>query len=69
MFNANKFKALVIVGGLSFNDVADKLKIAPTTLYRKIKRDGDFSRSEIQTLRTMFGKEEIEDIFFENKLT
>ena len=69
MFNKTKFKAAAVLSGLSMAQIANRLGINLATLYRKINRDGDFSRSEIQILRSILGIENMDDIFFANNLT
>ena len=48
----------------TMKDIADMLEISQTTLYRKIKRDGDFSRKEIQRKREFLKLKEPDKIFF-----
>ena len=64
MFNKNKFKAEVISAGKTYGDVANHLGINETTLYRKIARDGDFSRSEIQKICDLLCIDNPAPIFF-----
>lgn len=46
-FNKDKFRGAVVGAGLRLEDLAAKLSINPCTLHRKIKANGNFSRSEI----------------------
>ncbi len=69
MFNKNKFKGCVYSSGLTMKEVALKLGINETTLYRKINRDGDFSRSEINELIELLKITNPNEIFFNEKLT
>lgn len=48
----------------TMKDIADMLEISQTTLYRKIKRDGDFSRKEIQRISEFLKLKEPDKIFF-----
>lgn len=64
MFKENELYGLLAKNGLTKRDFAKLLGINATTLYKKIKRDGDFSRKEIQIMINQFGKEEICSIFF-----
>lgn len=50
--------------GLTSTEVAKQLGIDPSTMYRKIKADGDFSRSEINKLVEILKLESPNDIFF-----
>jgi len=70
MFNENKFKGAVVAAGKTTSDVADALNINLTTLYRKLQRDGDFSREEIQKVKEFLNlsSEEANEIFFADKL-
>lgn len=67
MFNERKFRAAVVLAGLTMEQVAKKLDISVATLYRKIKRDGDFNRAEIQILGSLLPMK-AEEIFFEQEL-
>ena len=64
MFDKVKFKASLVLAGKTVADVAARLGINDSTLYRKISKDGDFTRSEIQTLVEFLGIENPADIFF-----
>lgn len=66
MFNQNLFKAKIIEKGFSMKDIWRGLEIAPSTLYRKIANDGDFSRSEIEKIGCILNLslEECSNIFF-----
>lgn len=50
MFDKNKFKAQLIASGLTVKDIAALLEVNESTVYRKIERDGDFSREEINLM-------------------
>lgn len=69
MFDEQKFRAAAILSGLSMDQIANQLGINSTTLYRKLKRNGDFSRSEIQILRSLFIVKNTDSIFFADNLT
>ena len=47
MFNQNVLKAKIIEKGLSVVDLCGQIGICEATFYRKMSRDGDFSRFEI----------------------
>ncbi len=66
MFNEKKFRMALIENGLKIDDIAKALKVSKTTIYRKIKGESDFFRSEIQTIAEMVGKENANQIFFAN---
>ena len=44
MFNEQELRVAMVREQKTMKDIADMLEISQTTLYRKIKRDGDFSR-------------------------
>lgn len=47
MFNQNLLKAKIIEKGVSVLDLCNDLGICEATFYRKLSRNGDFSRFEI----------------------
>ncbi len=65
-FDKNKFKGFIILKGYGLTDIAKWLDINPTTLYRKMARNGDFSRKEINLIseKLSLTQNEINDIFF-----
>lgn len=66
MFNKNKLSAKIIENGFSVQEIAEKLGINPSTLYRKMNSETDFTRNEITMLRDFlhFSLEEMNEIFF-----
>lgn len=68
MFDEKRFKSAIVLSGMSMEQIANELGINVVTLYRKINRDGDFSRAEIQILKTLLPVEDPYEIFFTNKL-
>lgn len=64
MFNKTEFQVAMLRAGLTSTEVAKQLGIDPSTMYRKIKADGDFSRSEINKLVEILKLESPNDIFF-----
>ena len=64
MFNKIKFKAAVVLSGKSMQDVANRLEIDVSTLYRKINNDGFFTRCEIETLTKYLSIGDPMSIFF-----
>lgn len=69
MFDTNRFKATLVLNGLKAEDVARLLGVNITTYYRKLNNDGDFSRSEINTMIDSFQIEDPISIFFAKELT
>lgn len=68
MFNKQKFKASMVAAGKTSKETAEALGINEATLYRKISRNGDFSRLEIQKLTEFLKLDNPIDIFFEKLL-
>lgn len=66
MFNKNRFKACVIESGKSISEAAQYLGISESTMYRKIERNGDFKREEIEKLILFLNIKNPMDIFFTN---
>ena len=64
MFDKNKFKASIVAAGKTVNDVALKLGLNESTLYRKINNDGAFTRKEIQEIIIFLEIKNPLDIFF-----
>lgn len=64
MFKENEFRAQIVRAGKTQKDVAAYLHINESTLYRKIKADGDFSRKEINALIIFLDIKHPEEIFF-----
>lgn len=68
MFNKLEFNAQIARKGMLRKDVAKALGIDVSTLYRKIEKDGDFSREEMATLIELLGIEDPKAIFFADEL-
>lgn len=66
MFNGNLLKAKLIEKGISVIELCDDLGICEATFYRKLSRNGDFSRFEIRqiTKRLKLSRAERDTIFF-----
>ncbi|NDO18451.1 XRE family transcriptional regulator [Lachnospiraceae bacterium MD329] len=69
MFDENKFRAAVIANGKTLKDVAHALDISIVTLYRKMSGESDFYRNEIEKCRTLLNGDNLNDIFFNDKVT
>ena len=70
MFNKNLLKAKLIEKGLSVIDLCNELGICEATFYRKLSRNGDFSRIEIEKIvnkLNLVGHER-DNIFFAKQL-
>ena len=68
MFNKLEFNAQIARKGMLKKDVAKALGIDVSTLYRKMEKDGDFSREEMSTLIELLGIEDPKEIFFADGL-
>ena len=70
MTNELELKAELVRNGISQKEMAGKLGIDVATLYRKFKGDSDFSRSELQIIRSILGLSDkrFVDIFFTSLL-
>lgn len=68
-FDKKRFKACVVLVGLTLRQVAAALSIDEATLYRKMNGDSDFYRREIQQLCNLLKIDNPAHIFFANKLT
>lgn len=66
MFNENKFRGKVAENRMTLTGVADKLGINAVTLNRKMNGQSDFTRAEIQELRSILclDAHDVESIFF-----
>lgn len=64
MFDEKELGVAMVREQKTIKDIADMLEISQTTLYRKIKRDGDFSRKEIQKISEFLNLKEPNKIFF-----
>lgn len=69
MFNLPEYRAAMARKGLTKKDVAQALNITEVTLWRKLKRGGDFSRAEINTLVDLMDIEDVAAVFFAPEVT
>lgn len=68
MFDKKRFKAAVVLAGLTLRQVAIELNIDEATLYRKMNGESDFYRREIQQLCDILEIKNPADIFFAQEL-
>lgn len=67
MVNINKLRGKIIENGLSVKDLADKLEMDRSTLYRKINSEGDtMTISDAEKISKILdlSLEEVNSIFF-----
>ena len=68
MFDKKKFKSQLVLAGISAKELAEKLGINESTLYRKINEDGRFTRKEINDMISILHIVDAKEIFFAEKL-
>jgi DNA-binding Xre family transcriptional regulator len=68
MFNEREFEAQLVRKGIKKYELADRLGMSYTNLYRKIKT-GRFTREEIGKIIDIAGIDEPVPIFFADELT
>jgi len=68
MFDKNKFKAQMVLMGVTCRELACNLGINEATLYRKINNDGSFTRDEINKIIGILKIDDPEAIFFAKEL-
>lgn len=68
MFNKNRFKAQLALAGMTMRELAEKLDIDESTLYRKVNSGGSFTREEINKMIEILEIKEPMPIFFASEL-
>lgn len=68
MFDERRFKAQLVLADVTMKELAVKLGINESTLYRKIKQDGAFTRDEINEMISILNISDPKDIFFADEL-
>lgn len=68
MFDERRFRAQLVLADVTMKELAAKLNINESTLYRKVKQDGSFTRDEINQLITILNIEDPKQIFFAEEL-
>lgn len=68
MFDKRRFMAQLALSGLTLRELAQKLGINETTLYRKLNDDGRFSRKEMNDIITILNIDDPNPIFFAPEL-
>lgn len=64
MFRENELRAQMVRNGVSQEDLSKALGINTTTLWRKIKADGNFTRNEISIMIDYLNLKDPDSIFF-----
>lgn len=68
MFDKKRFMAQLVLSDVSMKELAKKLGIDESTLYRKVNEDGRFSRKEINAMLSILKIEDPYPIFFADEL-
>ena len=68
MFDERRFRAQMVLSGMSMKVLADILGLNESTLYRKIKADGAFTREEINKMIDVLNISDPKSIFFTDEL-
>lgn len=70
MFNQNLLKAKIVEMNIPIIKICNQLGICEATFYRKMARNGDFSRFEIEKLSDVLNlsRDERDNIFFASQL-
>jgi transcriptional regulator with XRE-family HTH domain len=68
VFDERRFRAQLVLAGVTMKDLAERLGINASTLHRKISNDGAFSRAEINKMVEILHIDDPTDIFFTDKL-
>lgn len=64
MFDKRKFKAELALSGITIKELAEKMDIDESTMYRKINNGGAFSRAEINAMIDFLDIKDPMAIFF-----
>lgn len=68
MFDKNRFRAQMALAGITSKELAQKLGIDESTLYRKINNSGSFTRDEINKMIQILHITDPQRIFFAEEL-
>lgn len=68
MFNEKLLRAEMVMKDCTVSDLCTAIGIVPATFHGKIKRDGDFTRPEIEGIAKYLELEDVRPIFFAPKL-
>lgn len=68
MFDEKKFKAQMVLAGVTQKEVAEKLGIDEATFYRKMASGGTFTRQQISALIEILDIDDPMAIFFAEEL-
>lgn len=64
MFNLDNFKLMLLKKHYSFEQLANRLDISMTTLYRRLQDGGNFTVDEVRMMIAIFGKKDVFNAIF-----
>ena len=67
--NVNAFKSQLALKGLTLNELAKKIGISRSAMYRKLNGKSEFTRQEIIDIMAAFGADDPTEIFFKDKVS
>lgn len=68
MFQITQFNAMIAEKGYNKTKLAKEMGITRNTLLRKLDRQGDFNKDELQALINIFGLDKVIKVFFTNSV-
>lgn len=68
MFNLTQLNVVLAEQDMTKKDLASLLNIDEATLYRRLKKDGDFRKKEIDKMIGFFGFEKVKSFLFSENL-
>lgn len=69
MFDKKEFDIELVRNEMNMSDLAIAIDIHPSTMYRKVADNGDFTREEIEKITERLHLDSPMKIFFARKLT
>lgn len=69
MFDRKEFDIELVRNDINMTDLALAINIHPSTMYRKVADNGDFTREEIEKITERLNLDSPMKIFFAQKLT
>ena len=69
MFDKKEFDIELVRNEMNMSDLAIAIDIHPSTMYRKVEDNGDFTREEIEKITERLHLDSPMKIFFAKKLT
>ena len=69
MFDRKEFDIELVRNEMNMSDLAIAIDIHPSTMYRKVADNGDFTREEIEKITERLHLDSPMKIFFAKKLT